>query len=326
MSVVQTVTGPIDSAALGRVLVHEHVFVLDEEYRQNYLPDWDDAAMTAQAVRDLTELKQLGIDTILDPTVLGLGRSIPRIKTVAEQVELNIVAATGLYTYRDVPFQFMLVGPGLMIDVADPLPEIFIRDITEGIADTGVRAAFLKCAIDHPGLTEGVERVLRAVGQASVATGAPITVHTDSASQSGLIAQRVLAEEGVDLANVIIGHSGDTTDLDYLMRVADAGSILGMDRFGLDLLLPLEQRINTVVELVARGYADRVTLSHDSGCFADFFSPQQQHRQLMPDYNFQTISRKVLPALLTAGVTDAQIQAMLVDNPRRYFEGAAGSA
>ncbi|MEX0427779.1 phosphotriesterase, partial [Nocardioides sp. DS6] len=227
MTTVPTANGTIDSGELGRVLVHEHVFVLGEEYRQNY-QDWDEEAMVAKAVTDLAELKSLGIDTIWDPTVLGLGRYIPRIQRIAQElerrgVELHIVVATGLYTYNEIPFQFHYSGPGLLFDVPEPLTELFVKDLTEGIADTGVRAAFLKCAIETQGLTPGVERVMRAVGQAHVRTGAPITVHTSPHNEGGLIAQQVLREEGVDLTKVVIGHSGDTTDLAYLTKLADAG-------------------------------------------------------------------------------------------------------
>ena len=237
---------------------------MGEEFRQNYQDDWDEDEKVAEAVTALTELEQLGIDTILDPTVLGLGRYIPRIQRIAEQVELNIVVATGLYTYNDIPFQFHYAGPGLLFDVPEPLVTLFTKDLTEGIADTGVRAAFLKCAIEEQGLTPGVERVMRAVGRTSAETGAPITVHTNPHTQSGLVAQKILAEEGADLTKVVIGHSGDSVDLDYLMKLADAGSILGMDRFGLDLLLPFENRVDTVAELCRRGYADRMALAHDA--------------------------------------------------------------
>ena len=318
MATVQTVTGPIDSADLGRTLAHEHVFVLGEEHRLNY-QDWDEEAMVEKAVADLTELKGLGIDTILDPTVLGLGRYIPRIQRIAQRVDLNIVAATGLYTYNEIPFQFHYTGPGLLFDQPEPLTEMFVKDLTKGIADTGVRAAFLKCAIEEQGLTPGVERVMRAVGQAHVRTGAPITVHTNPHTRSGLEAQRVLREEGVDLTKVVIGHSGDSTDLDYLKEVADAGSLLGMDRFGLDVLLPFDQRVDTVAQLAAAGYADRMVLAHDAACFIDWFDPEAK-RQAVPQWNFRHISEDVLPALRERGVTDEQIEAMLVSNVRRYFE------
>ncbi|MGZ6880610.1 MAG: phosphotriesterase family protein [Mycobacteriaceae bacterium] len=322
MSDVQTVRGPVDTGALGKVLIHEHVFVLGTEMRENYAnyPNaWDEDARVADAVAKLTELKSRGIDTIVDPTVIGLGRYLPRIQQINAQVDINIIVATGIYTYNDVPFQFHFTGPGLLFDIAEPMVELFIQDIREGIAGTGVKAAFLKCAIEHPGLTPGVERVMRAVGQAQVETGVPITVHTSPGTQSGLVAQKVLAEEGVDLSKVVIGHSGDTTDLDYLCALADAGSLLGMDRFGLDVLLPFEERVNTVAELARRGYAEKMVLAHDASCFIDWFDADAKE-QAVPNWNYTHISDDVLPALLERGVTGEQITTMLVDNPRRYFE------
>lgn len=315
---VPTVTGSIPVEQLGKTLAHEHVFVVGEEFRQNYQADWDEEEKTAQAVRDLNELKSLGIDSIMDPTVVGLGRYIPRIQRIAEQTDLNIVVATGVYTYNEVPFQFHFSGPGLLFDVPEPMTELFVSDIENGIAGTGVKAGFLKCAIEEQGMTPGVERVMRAVVQAHVRTGVPITVHTNVHNRSGLDAQRVLREEGADLTKVVIGHSGDSTDLDYLMELADAGSILGMDRFGLDVLLPFEQRVDTVAQLVERGYADRMVLAHDASCFIDWFDPQAK-AQAVPNWNYRHISEDVLPALLERGVSEEQIQTMLVDNVRRYF-------
>ena len=319
MVAVPTVTGSIDSADLGRVLAHEHIFVLGEEYRQNYQDDWDEDTKVAEAVEELGALPSLGIDTILDPTVLGLGRYLPRVQRVAEQIELNVVVATGLYTYNEIPFQFHYTGPGLLFDVPEPLTELFLKDLREGIADTGVRAGFLKCAIEEQGLTPGVERAMRAVGQASAQSGAPITVHTNPHTGSGLVAQRVLAEEGADLSKVVIGHCGDTTDLDYLMQVADAGSYLGMDRFGLDVLLPFEDRVATVLELLRRGYAEKMVLAHDASCFIDWFDPEAK-RQVVPRWNYRHISEDVIPALVEGGASEQDIATMLVANPRAYFE------
>ena len=137
--------------------------------------------------------------------------------------------------------------------------------------------------------------------------------------RSGLVAQQVLREEGVDLAKVVVGHSGDTTDLDYLCELADAGSMLGMDRFGLDVLLPYEDRVNTVVELVRRGYAGSIGLAHDASCFIDWFDPEAKV-QTVPRWNYRHISEDVLPALLERGVSEADVETMLVTNPRRHFE------
>ncbi|GCD92807.1 phosphotriesterase family protein [Embleya hyalina] len=319
MASIPTAGGSIDSADLGRTLVHEHVFVLGEEHRLNYHHDWRESEMSRRAVSELTDLKSRGIDTILDPTVLGLGRYIPRIQDIARRIELNIVVATGLYTFNDIPMQFHYRGPGLLFDEPEPLTRLFVSDLTEGIADTGVRAAFLKCAIDEPGLTPGVERAMRAVARAATETGAPITVHTNAAERTGLIAQRVFREEGVDPAKVIIGHAGDTTDLDYLTRLADEGSFLGLDRFGLNGFLSFDDRVGTLIALIERGYLDHIVISHDASCFIDFWDPTAKDT-LLPQWNYRHISDDVIPELRRRGVTDGQLETILVHNPRRYFE------
>lgn len=323
MTQVQTARGPIHADSLGRVLVHEHVFCMDMEYTLNYRRDYVEEEQIAEAVRRLDELKRHGIDTIMDLTVLGLGRDVPRIAEVARRTEINIIVATGCYTFDELPKQLAHRGPGLMFDEPDPLPDLFVRDIVEGVNRTEVRAGVLKCAIDYPGLTAGVERVLRAVGQANVRTGAPISVHTSARHGTGLAAQRVLREEGVDLSDVIIGHCGDSTDIDYLMRLADEGSILGMDRFGMNETLPLAKRVATVAELIRRGYVDRLTLSHDCWCWSDFFPTEAHRAARFPEHSYCYVPKAVVPALREAGVSEREIDMMQIDNPRRHFVEAA---
>jgi len=207
---------------------------------------------------------------------------------------------------------------------ADPMTKMFIADLTEGIAETGIKAAFLKCAIDAEGLTEGVERVLRCASQAHLATGAPLMVHTHPESQSGLIVLRILREEGVSPSQVVLAHSGDTTDLDYLTELADSGCLLGMDRFGLDLSISADQRVATVVTLCEQGYAASLVLSHDAACHIDWFRPEQIPA-FAPAWHFEHLFDDVLPALQDAGVTTQQIETMLVDNPRRFFSAKPDS-
>ncbi len=324
MTQVETARGPVDVARLGTTLMHEHVFILNEEIRQNYPADWDEEERVADAAAKLNALKQRGCETIVDPTVIGLGRDIHRIQRIAARTDINIIVATGLYTYGDLPFYFRYRGAERESAGTDPMTAMFVSDITDGIAGTAVKAAFLKCAIDDQGLTPGVERVLRAVGAAHVATGAPITVHTHPESSSGLEAMRILTAEGADLTKVVMGHSGDTTNLDYLTTLAEAGCLLGMDRFGLDILLPFEQRVNSVAELARRGYADRMVLSHDASCYIDWFR-QDLIPAFAPAWHYGHLFDDVLPALREHGVTDAQIQTMLVANPRRYFSGKSGA-
>ena len=325
MPTVETVLGPVDTADLGPTYMHEHVFVLTPDVQQNFPDEWgDEEERVADAVTKLSALAASGVRTIVDPTVIGLGRYIPRIQRVAEQVlDLNIVVATGCYTYQDVPMFFHYRTPEvrtlLGMEEPEPMVAMFTTDITDGIAGTGVRAGMLKCAIDTPGLTPGVERVMRAVAKSHLATGCPITVHTHPGTRQGLDVQRVMAEEGVDPGRVVLGHSGDTTDVDHLSALATAGFWLGMDRFGINVETTFEARADTVVELCARGFTDRMVLAHDAACYIDWIEPDAL--AVLPQWNYLHIQAEVLPYLREKGVTEDQITAMLVDNPRRFFDG-----
>lgn len=328
MAAVETVRGPVELSDLGRTLMHEHVFVMSTEHMQNYGADWwNEEFRVADAIAKLNAVHAKGIKTIVDPTVWGLGRYIPRIQRIAEQTPVNIIVAAGLYVYEELPQQYAYRGPGNLIDIPEPMVTDFSRDITEGIAGTGVKAAFLKFALETPEPSPGVERIARAIARTHVETGAPITVHTSGPHQTGRTAVRIFGEEGVDLTKVVIGHAGDSNDLDYLSELADTGATLGMDRFGLDLFNPTAERVKTIAALAARGYADRMVLSHDASCFIDYFGAAHDEARAAaaPNWHFEHITDDVIPALLASGVTQAQIDTMMVENPVRYFSkgGAA---
>ncbi len=316
---MQTARGPVDTADLGTTLMHEHVFVLSPDSRQQWQRDWDEEARVTDAVARLKELAATGVRTIVDPTVDGLGRDIPRIVRIAEQVpELNIVVATGVYTYADVPGYFSSRGPGALPDLREPMVDLFVRDISVGIQGTDVRAAFLKCAIDHHGLTRGVERVMRACAKAHLQTGVPLMVHTHPGKQTGLEVQKVLSDEGVPASSVLLAHCGDSADADHLSSLADAGYLLGMDRFGIDTILDFEGRVGVVAELCRRGYAGSMVLSQDASCHIDWVDPELM--PFLPNWTYLHVLRDVVPALLERGVTQDQVDQMLVSNPRRFFE------
>lgn len=325
MTSVETVRGTVDLDDLGMTLMHEHVFVLTPEVMQNYGDQWwDEQERVDDAVTKLRQLKQAGVDTIVDPTVVGLGRYIPRIQRVNEEVAINVVAATGLYTFDEIPHFFHYRGPGTLLGGPEMMTELFVRDIREGIGDTGVKAALLKGVVEERGMTADQTRVQQSICEAHLETGTPITVHTNAAEQTGRLALDFYDRNGVDLTKVVVGHAGDSNDLDYLKWIMDQGALIGCDRFGLDLFNSTEQRVRTIAELCAQGYADRIVLSHDAACYMDFFSgevAQQALAEVAPNWHFLHITNDVLPALREQGVSDEQITTMTMRNPRRYFAG-----
>jgi phosphotriesterase-related protein len=247
----------------------------------------------------------------VDLTVLGLGRDIEFIADVAAQVPVNIVVATGAYTFDQLP-------PYFRSRSIDHLADLFIADIREGIGHTEIKAAVIKCTTDAPGVTTDVDKLLRATARASIATGALISTHSNARSRTGLDQLRIFLEEGVDPTRIVIGHCGDTDDIDYLQEVADSGAFMGLDRFGIDAQLPMERRAATLVELHRRGHGGQLVVSHDYCCHIDWFP--KDHPVLVPR-SIVHVFVDVVPRLREAGLDEPAIDALFVDNPRRALGG-----
>jgi len=232
------------------------------------------------------------------------------IREVAEKAEVQVIAATGFY-WTEHPW---LVGWS-----AEQLVEWLVRDITEGIQGTTSRAGIVKCATDHLGVTPTNRKLLQVAARLHRATGVPISTHTSCEHRTGLAQVQVFEEEGVDLSRVVIGHCGDTEDLEYLEAILASGPTLGMDRFGLNHMLSMEKRVSTVAALCRKGYADRMVLSHDACCHIDWF-PGRHADAFWPQWSFRHIPDEVVPALRKEGVAEDAIRQLSVENPRRVFE------
>lgn len=316
---VATYRGAVDAAGLGWTLTHEHIFVLSPELdRDHPHPEWDVDRAVAAAVAGLEDLYELGIHTVVDLTVPGLGRNVELVGRVARRVRMNIVASTGWYTDDVLPPYFRTHGPGRLVGGPDPLVELFRRDVTEGIGESGVRAGMLKVVTDMPGFTPDVLRVMEAAAEVHAETGVPITTHSNPTLHNGLEQATFFLEREVAADHLVIGHSGDSTSRDYLLRLLDLGVTLGMDRFGMAHTGDDEVRTATVIELVDRGYADQLVLSHDSAYFSRV-TPPSWRREHTPQWTHDHLSRTVLPRLQAAGVTPDQIERIMVHNPRRLL-------
>ena len=221
-------------------------------------------------MREAKAAVDLGVKTIGEPTAMFLGRDVEFMRRVSEETGLQVIPCTGIYTYDYLPQFFINRDP-------DQIAELFVRDIENGIQGTDIKAAFIKCAADVPGVNENIEKVHRAAARASVRTGAPIMAHSRPASNTGPRQVEIFLEEGVDPSKIQIAHTGDTDDLDYIEGLLEKGVWIGLDRYGLDLFLPYEKRQETAKALLERGYADRIFLSADSVATTDWFPPER-HR------------------------------------------------
>lgn len=315
MSLVNTVLGPVDSADLGFTLSHEHITLGAAGTAAAYPGFQDRQAITDAASATLAEAYAGGVRTIIDVTTFDLGRDVAMMQEVSRRSGVHAIPCTG--NHLAVPRIFW----GAPVD---KVAALFIKEIEEGIEDTGVKAGIIKVASDRGGVTENEEVVLRAAARACNATGVRISTHTWSPDRVGDQQVRILKEEGVDLNRVYIGHSNDDTDIGYLTGLLDEGVWLGLDRYpgGRVPGTPQwEERTAVVKQLIDAGWTHRLMLSHDHS--TPVVQPSAELRRERERFNpdgYLFITRSVLPRLQELGATAADVQAIMVDNPRRFFE------
>jgi phosphotriesterase-related protein len=317
MSTVETVQGAVAAEELGVTLVHEHVRFRDEAVAAQWPDRYDEQAELDAAVAAVNAAKGHGVRTVVDPAPMFGGRDVRFMRQVAETTGVQLVACTGIYTYDYLPHYFENRD-------ADLMAEHFVADIEVGIQGTGIKAAFLKCAADAPGVNPNIEKVHRAVARASVQTGAPIMAHSMPAVATGPRQIEIFKEEGVDLDRVQIAHCGDTDDVDYIERLIGEGVYVGLDRYGLEFFLPIDKRNATAAELLRRGHSERLMISQDYAATIDWQTPEAGEQLLrhgaIRNWSMTLVFEEVLPALREQGVLDDEVfNTIFVDNPKRWL-------
>lgn len=323
MTEVNTVRGPRPATGLGPTLVHEHLFVLSTEFQHNYPHLWDRRAGVDAAVAGLEAAYEAGFRTVVDMTVIGQGRDIGLIAEVAGRTRVGLVVATGVYTIDGIPPFARFRGPGTGVGGPEPLVELLVADIIEGIAGTGIRAGLVKFACERTPPDAAAHRMAAAVAQVHHRTGVPVVVHSDPLAGNGIGLVELLTREGVPADRVVIAHAGDCADLDGLRALADTGCLLGYDRYGMVTFAPDEQRNATLSALVRAGHLDQILVSQDHASHIDYLTSAQRE-SLFPDWSYTHLVERVFPLLLKEpGIDESTLTTLLVDNPRRLLAGTA---
>ncbi len=332
MATVQTVTGPVEGADLGRTLVHEHIRIsyAGEELDPTY--SWDRAETVERAVDKMGELLDAGFRTFVDPCPIELGRDPELYAEISSRSGMRIVCTTGFYTEHlssGLPFYWRARDP-------EEIAELYVRELAEGIAGTGgIRAGAIKAATGVE-VTPAESRCLTGAALAQREVGCAIITHTEN-SRHGDVQQDLFADGGADLGRVLIGHQDEQTDVAPIRKLAERGTFVGVDRIGLEILAPDERRADHVATLVREGFTDQVCLSQDHICAltaprSSFWVPPE-HRAAAAKRReeiawqvwqrpYTYILTDFVPRLQERGVTDADVETIFVDNPRRLLAGA----
>jgi phosphotriesterase-related protein len=310
MGMIETALGQIPDSELGVTLGHEHVLVSmgADNLHYPWLFDWDKTR--AKIVRELSEAKAGGVDTVIDLTTPDLGRDVEFFAEVAKDSGMNVIVATGIWL--DPPRSLLGRDP-------DRIADIFVREIEVGIGDTGIKAGVIKVANDTEGVTPQAQPVLRGAARALKRTGCPISTHQWAPKEVGRRQVEIFLEEGAPMDRICIGHSADTTDVGYLEWLL--GVYLSLDRYpGRAPDRPdWRQRNATVKALIDRGWAHRLMVGHDHAPSPVMAGSSEADQDASTGYLF--LATVALPALREEGVGEETIDLMLREVPRRFLAG-----
>jgi phosphotriesterase-related protein len=306
---IQTVLGPLDPAALGFTLPHEHtqIALWHIEGRWDY---WQLTRNQPLILDELEKFHAVGGSALVDLTLPGVGRDPVWLRTLAGASGLHLVMGCGWYRTAYYPPEARIERRSV-----DDLANELVAEFIEGVGDSGIRPGIIgEIGTDKPWISPSEERVHRAVARAARRTGMAISTHAVM-SAVGLDQLRVFEEEGADLSRVVIGHADSYPLLEHYLEIFRRGANVEFDFLGMSFT-PTERHgegriVELVCELIARGHADRVLLSQDV-C----------HDSQLTRYEgngYAHLAKSFLPRLRASGVTTAEIETMTVANPRRLL-------
>jgi len=322
---INTVLGPISPDALGQTLVHEHFcFAYPGWYADATIAPYDRDAALQINLKVCQTAKAAGIQTIVDATPNDTGGRDPDLyMQLAQETGINIICSTGLYTEREGASAYFASRMQYGRDISVMIADLFIKEITEGIGNTGVKAGIIKVGTGST-VSPYEQAVLKAAVAAQKATGVPIMTHTDGPT-GGIEQADIFVQEGASLKRVMIGHVSNSRDINYHRSILARGTRIAFDRLGLEVITPDAINLRIITDLCKEGYVNMILLSHDTTNlwlgrpFPEDFP--EETRPLFANYRIDHISKDIIPSLKAAGVTDMQIETMMVDNPKNLFLG-----
>lgn len=323
MNMVNTVCGQVSPEKLGVTLMHEHiVFGYPGWYGDSTIAPYQRNAAVDTAVNALAPLLGFGLKTVVDATPNECGRDPEVCREVADKTGLNIVCATGYYFEAEgAPAYFKFRST--LADAGAEIFEMFMREITVGIGKTGIKAGVIKIASSKGMITDYEKMFFRAAARAQKETGVPIITHTQEGTMGPEQVEFLIAE-GADPRHIVIGHMSDNTDIRVHLAVTGRGAYSGFDRMGLQGLAgcPMDaQRYPVIIGLIGAGWERQITLSHDS-VLTWLGRPLTLPEEAMPlvrDWHPGHVFLNIIPILKKAGVSDEQVNTIMVDNPQRIF-------
>ena len=319
-TMVNTVQGKVKAADLGRTLIHEHVLVgFPGWFMDTRMPAYNRREAAARVKDAFQELKGHGVTTVIDPCPMDLGRDVELIAEVSQLSGVTLICATGAYVEdMGIPYTFNTLE-------VDQIVECLVKEIEDGVGETGIRCGVIKIATGDGKVSPYERKVLTAAAKAAKITGVPLISHTENCS-CGHDQIDIVCGAGLPASSLIVGHSDGRDDHEYQKSLADRGAYVGFDRFGLEMMISDAIRMKNLKALVDAGHRDRVMVSHDTvNCWVGSYGggDPADLQKTLPNWRMTHLFENIFPELKRMGVSQADLDHIVTENPRRYFDEAA---
>jgi phosphotriesterase-related protein len=296
---IMTVLGPIPDDELGVTQTHEHLLI----NLYGTVMVWNYSAFEDRglAIDEIAAFTAAGGRSIVETTTIGIGRDPEGLRAIAEASGVNIVMGTGWYREQVYPDYVRRKS-------VRELTDMLVVEIEEGVDGTGIRAGVIgEIGTELEFLGPAQERVFRAAARAQQQTGVAITTHCQRTGRLGLEQVRLLLEEGVAPDRIVIGHHGDKRSVEYELELLEHGVYVQIDHVGFRELQPDEQRARNVKAIIDAGFGHRLLISQDV-CLP-------HHLRWFGGIGYGYLLERFVPMLRDVGVTQPQIDALLITNP-----------
>lgn len=317
MTQVRTVLGAVLADDLGRTLIHEHVLVgYPGWFMDTRMPKFIRHEALARVVDAFQQLHAHGVKTVVDPCPMDLGRDVEFVAEVSQRTGINLICATGVYMEaHGIPYTLRHLE-------IDAVADSFQKEIEDGIGLSGIRPGILKIATGDGVVSDYERKMLTAASRAAKHTGLVMLSHTENCT-CGHDQVDIVTGEGVAASRLVVGHCCGRDDHEYQAALARRGAYVGFDRFGIEIFNSDTSRTRNVKQMIDAGLRDHVLLSHDTvGCWlggVPGFGDPAQVAQIVPNWKLTHLFENIFPALRGMGVSDADLDHIVTDNPRRWF-------
>jgi phosphotriesterase-related protein len=319
---INSVTGQIELGDLGRTLIHEHVLVgFPGWFLDNRKPKFQRDEAMARVVDAFQRLHSFGVKTVVDPCPMDMGRDVEFCAEMSQKSGIKIVCTTGAYTEAGgITYTFNRLE-------VDAIVDIYVREIEEGIGESGIKAGAIKIATGVGKVTDYERKLLTAAARAARITGVPLISHTEDGT-CGHDQIDIVTGQDVPVHQLLVGHCDDVDNPAYQLSVVERGAYIGFDRFGFELekLVPDTIRMKNLKSLVDAGFRDRILVSHDTvaciqGGLPGSFDPDTS--LIAPKNTLTHLFENIFPQLQSMGMKEEDIEHIIVENPRRFFHEAS---